>query len=73
MMWFSSIHEFLTMKGYGLYVWPAWGVTAAVLLGLMLHARIERRRVMAMLSRQQRRNDAMARRGNASMPEGESP
>jgi heme exporter protein D len=26
----SSLHEFLTMGGYGMYVWPAYGLAALV-------------------------------------------
>lgn len=64
-MWFSSIHEFLTMKGYGVYVWSAWGITAAVFVIQALHARIERRRLLALLRHQQRREIAMADRVHA--------
>lgn len=28
-----SFHEFLTMGGYALYVWPAYAVTLVVLVG----------------------------------------
>jgi heme exporter protein D len=28
----GSLSEFLSMKGYGLYVWGSYGVTALVLL-----------------------------------------
>lgn len=28
----SSLHEFLSMGGYGAYVWPAYGLAAAVIL-----------------------------------------
>ncbi len=28
--------SFFTMGGYGAYVWPAFGLTAAILLGLWL-------------------------------------
>ena len=29
----GSLSEFLSMKGYGLYVWGSYGVTAALMLG----------------------------------------
>jgi heme exporter protein D len=28
----GSLSEFLSMKGYGLYVWGSYGVTAAIML-----------------------------------------
>ena len=55
MIWFSNLHEFLTMKGYGSYVWPAWGVTLGLFMLQIVHARVERRRLLATLWRQQRR------------------
>ncbi len=35
MQW-NSVGEFLAMGGYALYVWPAFGLAAAVLGGLWL-------------------------------------
>ncbi len=35
----SSLAEFAAMGGYGLYVWGAFGVTAAVMVGEMLALR----------------------------------
>jgi heme exporter protein D len=32
----TSVVGFIDMGGYGGYVWPAFGVTALVLLGLLL-------------------------------------
>ena len=28
----NSFHEFLTMGGYGIYVWPAYGLAAVVIV-----------------------------------------
>jgi heme exporter protein D len=28
----SSLHEFLSMGGYGAYVWPAYGLAAVVVI-----------------------------------------
>lgn len=28
--------EFFSMNGYGIYIWPAYGVTFAVLAGLLI-------------------------------------
>ncbi len=41
---FESLHEFLTMGGYGPYVWSAWGLTIVVLGLVWLQARREWRR-----------------------------
>ncbi len=32
----DDIRAFFEMGGYGIYVWPAFGVTAIVLIGLLL-------------------------------------
>ncbi len=32
----DGIRAFFEMDGYGIYVWPAFGVTAIVLIGLLL-------------------------------------
>ncbi|MDH5540109.1 MAG: heme exporter protein CcmD [Rhizobacter sp.] len=45
MSW-SSWSEFLAMGGYGLYVWGAFGVTAAVMLGEVLALRAKHRTLM---------------------------
>lgn len=66
MMWFSTVHDFITMHGYGRYVWPAWGVSLAVLLIQVVHARIERRRVIASLWRQQCRSTMLEVHTDAS-------
>ena len=34
----NRIAEFLAMGGYAAYVWPALGLTAAVMIGLAWHA-----------------------------------
>ncbi|NCF77919.1 MAG: heme exporter protein CcmD [Proteobacteria bacterium] len=38
-MYFDSFAEFLLMGKHGFYVWMAYGITAAVLLGSWLSAR----------------------------------
>jgi heme exporter protein D len=39
----SGIAAFLDMGGRAEFVWPAYGVTALVLVGLLLHARARMR------------------------------
>ncbi|WP_148253352.1 heme exporter protein CcmD [Aidingimonas lacisalsi] len=54
-MAFDSVSSFLAMGGYAAYVWPAWGVTLALLVGAVIHARAERRLLMRDLKRRERR------------------
>ncbi len=35
----SGVVEFLSMGGFGMFVWTAYGVAAAVILGLFLWSR----------------------------------
>ncbi|MBZ9566410.1 heme exporter protein CcmD [Modicisalibacter tunisiensis] len=59
-MAFESLNAFLNMGGYAPYVWPAWGVTLAVLVGGGLQAVAEHRRRLRELRRRQRRAAADA-------------
>ncbi|MDT3718040.1 heme exporter protein CcmD [Pseudomonas oryzihabitans] len=45
----------LSMGRHGLYVWPAFGLTLAILLGLLLHGWQARRRVERDLRQRWRR------------------
>jgi len=49
----KSLHEFLTMGGYAVYVWPAYGITAAVMI---LNAWLPGRRLRKTLDELKRRN-----------------
>ena len=53
-MVFDSFAAFLNMGGHAPYVWSAWGVTAALLLGSVVLARQERRHLLRELKRQER-------------------
>ncbi|SDN66729.1 heme exporter protein CcmD [Vreelandella arcis] len=69
-MAFASIAEWLTMGGHGAYVWSAWGMTAALMAGLVLHARLERQQLIVQLKRQARRRQASTQpRGPAHDPD----
>ncbi|XUO86241.1 heme exporter protein CcmD [Halomonas sp. KM072] len=57
-MTFASLNEFFAMGGHGLYVWAAWGVTALLMLGILLHARLERRQLIKAVKRRMRREKA---------------
>lgn len=54
-MAFDSLSAFLAMGGHGVYVWSAWGVTGLLLVGVVLHARAERRALLRDLRRRARR------------------
>lgn len=54
-MAFDSLSAFLAMGGHGVYVWAAWGVTGLLLVGVVLHARAERRALLRDLRRRARR------------------
>ena len=45
----------LGMGRYGLYVWPAFGLTLAILTGLLWHGRLARRRLQRELRQRWRR------------------
>jgi heme exporter protein D len=51
----ASLAEWVSMGEHGVYVWSAWGITALFMLGLTLHARLERRQLLKHLKRVARR------------------
>ncbi|MEQ6917118.1 heme exporter protein CcmD [Halomonas aquatica] len=62
-MAFDSLSAFLAMGGHGVYVWAAWGLTGLLLVGVVIHARAERRALLRDLRRRARRE---RRRGTAA-------
>lgn len=61
-MAFDSLSALLAMGGHAPYVWSAWGLTLALLLGSALHARTERRRLFRDLQRRNRRERNLSQR-----------
>lgn len=57
-MAFDSFAEFIAMGGHGAYVWSSWVITLLLILGLIGHARLERRQLMEGLMRRARREQA---------------
>ncbi|MDH2422992.1 heme exporter protein CcmD [Cobetia amphilecti] len=53
---FSSVSEFFAMGDHALYVWSAWGLTAACLVGLVIATRLSRRALEADIRRRLRRD-----------------
>ncbi|HET6725944.1 MAG TPA: heme exporter protein CcmD [Gammaproteobacteria bacterium] len=47
----NSLHEFLTMGGYAVYVWPSYGIVAVVMIANVVMARRRHRRVVQALQR----------------------
>jgi len=56
-MAFESFNEFIAMGGHAPYVWAAWAATAGLLVGIVLHARAERRLLLRNLQRRVRREN----------------
>ena len=67
------IHEFLTMGGYAAFVWPAFGITVVVMVGLLVASlrglRQERQTLELMENARPRRR---GRAGATAMPDSES-
>lgn len=57
-MYFESAAALLAMDGHGGYVWAAYGITAAVLLVLIISPLRQRRRIFSQLAAVQRREQA---------------
>ncbi|SDJ16407.1 heme exporter protein CcmD [Billgrantia gudaonensis] len=69
-MAFDSFQAFLAMGGHAPYVWAAWAVTLALLVGSGLHARVEHRRTLRDLARRvrrERRRESTAAGGAATI------
>lgn len=67
-MAFDSLSAFLAMGGHGIYVWAAWGVTGLLLVGVVVHARVERRALLRDLRRRARREQRHGTLGAAPAP-----
>ncbi|MBD9356422.1 heme exporter protein CcmD [Methylomonas albis] len=53
-----SWESFLYMGGYALYVWPAYGVTALVLVGTLIWPVFQRKQLLRQLTIKQKRSQA---------------
>ena len=63
------MNEFLNMGGYAVYVWSAYGVTAVVLVGLLLWTLASLRRVRAELAQLEALAPRRRRRAAAVSPD----
>jgi len=59
-MYFDSLQAALAMDGHGVFVWPAYGLTALVLAMLVLAPWRRRRRLLLQIRGQVRREQAAA-------------
>ncbi|MCZ8207926.1 MAG: heme exporter protein CcmD [Hyphomonadaceae bacterium] len=55
---FASFAEFLAMGGYAGFVWGAWGLSVAVIAGLILRASVSGRNQKARLEALRQEKDA---------------
>jgi len=53
-----SWESFLYMGGYAMYVWPAYGVTALVLVGNIVWPVLQRKQLLRQLTIKQKRTQA---------------
>ncbi|MCM2130002.1 heme exporter protein CcmD [Larsenimonas rhizosphaerae] len=58
-MAFDSLNAFMSMNGYGLYVWTAWGVITGLCVAQVIMARLEHRRIVQRIRRQIRREQQL--------------
>ena len=75
-MQFASLSEFFAMGGYGFFVWLAFGVSFAVLIGLYWLGRWQSKKIKAgvltELARIERIKAARKARQNKSIDQGEA-
>ncbi|MEZ5573351.1 MAG: heme exporter protein CcmD [Halioglobus sp.] len=55
-MYFDSLHAVLTMEGHGAYVWTAYLVSVTVIVLVLIAPLRRRRRTLAQLAGELRRN-----------------
>ena len=63
----ERLGEFLTMEGYGAFVWPAYAIAIGVMLAMAAHAVIARRRLQRQLAElQAERREGERREGGGT-------
>lgn len=67
------MNDFLHMGGYAAYVWSAYGLAAAVLVGMIAHSLLWHRRLLKDLRRRPRRSGTgVAATGKAPLHEADA-
>ncbi|SFC22698.1 heme exporter protein CcmD [Pseudoalteromonas denitrificans] len=51
-MQFNSFSDFISMGGYGFYVWLSFGSCALILLGIFLDSKLSHQRTLNAVSKQ---------------------
>jgi heme exporter protein D len=64
------MNELLYMGGYAAYVWTAYGLTAAVLIGMLAHSLLWHRRLLKDLRRRSARSGIGTAAGGKAPPHG---
>lgn len=54
-MYFDSIEAMMTMDGHGIYVWPAYLITIAVIAFILLSPQRRQRRILTQRAQELRR------------------
>lgn len=57
-MYFETFNDFLEMGKHGFYVWLAYGISFAILIGNILNARWRKKQIIKEIARKQRRSAA---------------
>ena len=68
----DTVEQFLRMGGYAAYVWPAFGVTVLLMVGLFSWSRISLKAAQRTLSLLQGTRQARRRKLNATTPESDN-
>ncbi|WP_206483401.1 heme exporter protein CcmD [Thalassotalea sp. G2M2-11] len=58
-MQFSSLADFIAMGGHGFYVWLSYGVSAALLLGLVITSISNNKRIIKQIQQRQQREQKL--------------
>lgn len=58
-MQFSSFSEFIAMGGHGFYVWLSYGVSLALLLGLLITSLSANKRIIKQIQQRQQREQKL--------------
>lgn len=58
-MQFSSFSEFLAMGGYGFYVWLSFGVSALLLIALVIVSQAKTKQLLKQIKQQQQRTERL--------------
>jgi heme exporter protein D len=67
------MNELLYMGGYAAYVWSAYGLTAAVLIGMIAHSLLWHRRLLKDLRRRSARSPIATSAKDPARREGGAP